>query len=174
MYVCSFFLKIKETKTGILTNHILLPLADREMKNLVAALTAAIASTSPSLAYVPHTLLSVVKRTKRTTTTRIMSSSSSSSDNKSMAFLKKIGRVGGDANIDFVDVAGTDEGSTDPSITADRMIISNTVSSPSSIASSSSPSSFASNSNPSDMICPQLSLQSPTTHGTEIAVVACG
>jgi len=92
-----------------------------------------------------------------------------------MAFLKKIGRVGGDANIDYADVVGTDEGSTDPSNAADRLIISNTVASPSSTTtvSSSSASSFASD-NPSDMLCPQLSLQSPTTRGTEIAVVACG
>jgi Complex I intermediate-associated protein 30 (CIA30) len=41
-------------------------------------------------------------------------------ENKSMAFLRKIGRVGGAANKDFVNAVGSDEGSTGRQPAADR------------------------------------------------------
>jgi peptide-methionine (S)-S-oxide reductase len=36
-------------------------------------------------------------------------------DNNAMAFLRKVGKVGGDANIDYTDAVGVDEGSTERS-----------------------------------------------------------
>lgn len=99
------------------------------------------------------------------------SSPSSSSDNKAMAFLKKIGRVGGDADIDYADAAGTDEGSSGPRAPADPVVATTPSTTAALIKTLMSPPFPG---NPANMLCPQLSLDSPTARGHELAVVACG
>ena len=93
-------------------------------------------------------------------------SGASEEDNKAMKFLKKIGRVGGSANMDFAGTIGSDEGSMMPQ---KSMLTATTAAA---TAAAATTTSFANN--PKNMICPELSLESPTVNGNEIAVVACG
>lgn len=122
------------------------------MKSLVAAVIA-MGTASSTTAFVPRTLLTVQGKT---TTTSMMASSSS--DNNAMSFLKKIGRVGGEADIDFVDAVGLDEGAIGPPKPQQSSTTAATT------TSSSTP--------PPNMLCPPLSLVPDSDN--EIALVACG
>mmetsp|Transcript_25285 Transcript_25285/g.31100 ORF Transcript_25285/g.31100 Transcript_25285/m.31100 type:complete len:133 (+) Transcript_25285:127-525(+) len=132
------------------------------MKSLVAAVIA-MGTASSTTAFVPRTLLKVQGRTITTS----MMALSSSSDNNAMSFLKKIGRVGGEADIDFVDAVGSDEGSIEPP-NSNTLLTSTTAAA----ATTTATTTTSSITPPRNMLCPPLSLVPES--GNEIALVACG
>jgi hypothetical protein len=69
----------------------------------------------PNIAATPSTVLRLAEETNTTheTAEQIqVAAAASASDNKAMAFLKKIGRVGGKSKADFTNAIGVDEGSS--------------------------------------------------------------